>query len=131
MHGEDEERRLGSRRIGRVLKRSHSVIREELKPVSIQNFKINVTAKGTSIVKSIPLNTEMTAYSFPTNFVMIGRVVSIDVAPPAAIGAIFPKYFASIGVMSRVMISREIFDIKATTPSASPLIWLINILERL
>ena len=41
----------------------------------------------------IPLNTDIIAYSFPTNLVMIGSVVSIDVAPPEAIGAILPKYF--------------------------------------
>ena len=99
--------------------------------INIQNFKINVTRKGTSIVNTIPLNIDIIAYSFPTNLVIMGSVVSIDVAPPEAIGAIFPKYFENKGVSNNVIISLEIFDIKAITPSTSPLIWLINMLDKL
>ena len=90
-----------------------------------------MTKNGTSIVKTIPLKTDIIAYSFPTNFVMMGSVVSIEVAPPDAIGASLPKYFTNKGVINNVAISRDIFDIKATTPSASPLIFVIKILDKL
>ena len=92
---------------------------------------MNVTRNGTSTVKIMPLKTEIMAYSLPENLVIIGSVVSIAVAPPEAIGAILPKNFTKIGVINKVIISLKIFEIRATTPRASPLSLLINILERL
>ena len=95
------------------------------------NSRINVTKNGTKMVKQIPLNTEIIPHSFPENFTIIGRVVSIEVAPPEAIPANFPKYFTNNGVQRSVIISRIMFDSKAITPKVSPLIWLIKMLDKL
>ena len=61
----------------------------------------------------------------------MGKVVSIDVAPPDDIGASFPKYLAKIGVKSNVIISRAMLDSNAITPNFSPEISVIKTLERL
>ena len=90
-----------------------------------------VIKKGIRIVSTIPLKTDIMAYSAPMYFVITGRQVSIDVAPPDEIGASFPKYLAKIGVNSKVIISRMILESKAITPSCSPDISEINTLERL
>ena len=50
---------------------------------------------------------EMITNSFPEYRVMIGRVVSIVVAPPTEIGASFPKYFTNKGAHSKAIISRD------------------------
>ena len=42
----------------------------------------------------------MITNSFPEHRVMMGRVVSIVVAPPTEIGASLPKYFTSNGTRS-------------------------------
>ena len=54
---------------------------------------------------------EMITNSFPEYRVIIGRVVSIVVAPPTEIGASFPKYFTNNGAHSKAMISRMILEI--------------------
>ena len=92
---------------------------------------MKVTIKGTRIVNTIPLKTAIIAYSFPTNFVIIGKVVSIAVAPPEAIGASFPKYFSSIGVANKVITSLSILDSKAITPKTLPLSCVIKMLDKL
>ena len=58
----------------------------------------------------------MMAYSFPTLFTIIGSVVSIDVAPPDAIGANFPKYLAKNGATKRVIISLKILAGESSLP---------------
>lgn len=57
---------------------------------------------------------EMITNSFPEYRVIIGRVVSIVVAPPTEIGASFPKYFTNNGAHSKAMISRMILEIFST-----------------
>ena len=60
---------------------------------------------------------------------MIGRVVSIVVAPPTEIGASLPKYFTSKGAPSNAMISRIMLDSNAIVPNSGPLFSVINMLE--
>ena len=60
---------------------------------------------------------------------MIGRVVSIVVAPPAEIGARLPNQRTNRGVQSKVIISRMMFDSKATVPNSAPLYSVMNILD--
>jgi len=92
---------------------------------------MKVTRNGTRMVSTVPLNTAIIAYSVPVNFVITGRVVSIEVAPPAAIGASLPKYLTNSGAMSNVATSLMIFDSNATTPGTLPAILLIKILDKL
>jgi hypothetical protein len=73
----------------------------------------------------------MIAYSFPEYFVITGSVVSIDVAPADAIGAILPKILTKRGVAMSVNISLEILAMSARTPRVSFLIFDIRILDRL
>ena len=58
--------------------------------------------------------------SRPDTCDIIGRVVSIEVAPPADIGARRPKIVASTGAPRRVMISRNILESNAIVPSSAP-----------
>jgi hypothetical protein len=44
----------------------------------------------------------------------------MEVAPPQAMGASFPKYLANNGVNSKVNISLLIFDNNAIIPTAFP-----------
>ena len=69
------------------------------------------------------------ANSFPEYWVIIGNVVSIDVAPPTDIGASFPKYFTNNGASNKAESSLMILDIKAITPSSAPLVSDIIILD--
>lgn len=52
---------------------------------------------------------------------MMGSVVSMEVAPPAAIGANTPKNLMSSGASNKVMISLTMFDSKAIVPNSAPL----------
>ena len=52
---------------------------------------------------------------------MIGRVVSIVVAPPAEMGARRPKDLTNNGAQSRAIISRMMFDKSAIVPNSGPL----------
>lgn len=61
---------------------------------------------------------------------MIGRVVSIVVAPPEDMGASFPKYFTSSGAKSSVISSRIMFESSAMVPKTGPLYSVMNMLER-
>ena len=83
------------------------------------------------MVSIVPWKIDIMAYSLPTDLVIIGSVVSIEVAPPEDIGASLPKYFAKNGVSSRVIISLIMFDTRAITPIVSPLILVMSILDRL
>ena len=51
---------------------------------------------------------------------MIGRVVSIVVAPPDDMGASGPNRLAMSGVSKRVIISRMMLASKAMVPSSAP-----------
>ena len=55
--------------------------------------------------------------SCPETCVIMGRVVSIVVAPPALIGANFPKYRAKKGAPTRAISSLTILEIKAMAPN--------------
>ena len=72
----------------------------------------------------------MITNSFPEHRVMMGRVVSIVVAPPTEIGASLPKYFTRNGAPSNAMISRMMLDNNAIVPNSGPLYSVMNILER-
>ena len=65
----------------------------------------------------------------PEQWVMIGNVVSIEVAPPADIGASFPKTRASKGAQRSVVISLMMFDKSATVPISVPLNSVMNMLD--
>ena len=60
---------------------------------------------------------------------MTGSVVSMDVAPPADMGASLPQKRTIIGAPSRVMISRIILASKAVVPSSVPLYLVMKILD--
>jgi len=83
------------------------------------------------MVRTVPLKTAITPYSTPENFVITGKVVSIEVAPPEAIGASFPKYFAKSGVSNKVVTSRIIFERSAITPRTLPAIFVMKMLDKL
>lgn len=72
---------------------------------------------------------ETTENSLPDVRIIIGKVVSMVVAPPAAIGASFPKYFTITGAKSNVIISRRILASNAMVPNSMPLYSVIRILE--
>ena len=86
---------------------------------------------GTRRVNTIPLKIEITAYSLPDARVMTASVVSIEVAPPAAIGAILPKNLTKTGASKIVIISRIRLEIRAMIPRKSPSICEIITLDRL
>lgn len=86
---------------------------------------------GTSMDKTTPLNIDINVNSLPENRTITGNVVSIDVAPPEAIGASLPKYFAIKGAKSKVSTSLEMFAISAITPNFSPAYSEIKTLDRL
>ena len=60
---------------------------------------------------------------------IMGRVVSIVVAPPTEIGARGPNHFANNGAKSKAMISRMILLINAIVPSSAPLYSVMIMLE--
>jgi hypothetical protein len=60
---------------------------------------------------------------------MMGKVVSIVVAPPDETGARLPNQRTNNGAQSNVMISRAMFDSKATVPSSAPLYSVMKMLE--
>src|SRR6056297_3377066 len=98
---------------------------------SHQPCNIKGSRKGTSRVSTRPEKTETAAYSVPTERVMMGRVVSIEVAPPEDMGAKEPKNLLSNGASNRVRISRMMLDSRAITPRLSPAISLISTDDRL
>lgn len=73
---------------------------------------------------------EITEYWGPVAWVMIGRVVSIDVAPPTEMEANGPKYLAIHGANKSVITSRMILARRAIVPNSAPLICVMNMEER-
>lgn len=65
----------------------------------------------------------------PAVCVIMGRVVSMVVAPPDEMGARLPNHRTMSGAHNSVMISRAMFDSKATVPSSAPLYSVMNMLE--
>lgn len=68
--------------------------------------------------------------SCPEKRAIMGKVVSIVVAPPAEIGASLLKYLTNRGAKSNVMISRDMFDNNAIVPSSAPLYSVMKMLDR-
>lgn len=79
-----------------------------------------VTTKGMENSRTKPWKRETTEYSLPEVAIMIGRVVSIEVTPPAEIGASGPQNLARSGARSSVAISLMMFDSRAMVPSSAP-----------
>ena len=90
----------------------------------------NVTKNGTLKSTIKPWKRETMTNFCPAVCVMIGRVVSIVVAPPEEIGARLPNHRTISGAHSKVIISRAIFDNKATVPNSAPLYSVMKMLDR-
>ena len=80
---------------------------------------MNGTIIGTNNDKVTPVINETTAVFPSVALEMIGRVVSIAVAPAGAILSNFPIYLAIRGMVIIAMISLETFVIKARVPSCA------------
>ena len=89
-----------------------------------------MTKNGTEKCTQKPGKMETMTTSWPDERVMMGRVVSIVVAPPILIGANFPKNLTSNGAQSNVNISRMILAIRAIVPNSAPLYSVMKMLER-
>ena len=89
----------------------------------------NVTKNGTLKSTTKPWKMDTMTYFCPAHCVMMGRVVSIVVAPPDEMGARLPNQRTISGAPNKVMISRAMFDNKATVPSSAPLYSVMKILE--
>jgi hypothetical protein len=63
--------------------------------------------RGTKTVSTIPLKTAIKAYSFPEYFTITDRFVSMEVAPPQAMGASFQKYLDNNGLDSEILSEPE------------------------
>lgn len=61
----------------------------------------------------------MTANSFPEYWVIIGKVVSIVVAPPLHIGAYFPNNFTKSGAPTRARSSLMMLASRAIAPNCA------------
>ena len=99
--------------------------------VLIMNYKLQnkVTRKGTLKSTAKPWTMERITYSSPEQRAIIGSVVSIEVAPPAEIGASFPNQRTISGAPRRVMISLMMLASKATVPNSVPLYSFMNMLD--
>ena len=90
----------------------------------------NVTRNGTLKSTVNPWYIERITNSLPDTLLIIGRVVSMLVAPPEDIGASGPASFNRIGAPKRVIISRAMLASSATVPGSGPLYWVMNILDK-
>ena len=79
----------------------------------------SVTRKGTEKSTSIPWNIETNASSLPQTAVITGRVESMEVAPPEAIGASLPNTLYNNGVNNSTITSLIILDIRAIVPNCA------------
>ena len=89
-----------------------------------------VTKNGTDKSITKPWYIETIEYSLPEVRTIIGKVVSIVVAPPAEIGARLPKYLTNHGAKRSVITSRIILESKAIVPSSIPLHCVIKMLDK-
>ncbi len=89
----------------------------------------NVTKKVTEKSVMHPWNMDTITKSFPQTFVMIGRVVSIVVAPPVDIGASLPNHRNRSGAARSAITSRSMLLTNAIVPNSAPLYWVIMMLE--
>ena len=70
----------------------------------------NVTKNGTLKSTRKPWKMERITNCCPEYRVIMGKVVSIVVAPPTEIGASLPKYFTKSGAQSNAIISLLMFE---------------------
>ena len=98
-------------------------------PKLLQIEQNSTTKNGTLISTAKPWKIETITKSLPENRVIIGRVVSIVVAPPAEMGASLPKHLTSKGAKRSVMISRMMLDSRAMVPKTAPLYSVMKILD--
>ena len=89
----------------------------------------NVTKNGTLKSTAKPWKMETMTKRCPAHCVMMGRVVSIVVAPPDEMGARLPNHRTISGAQSNVIISRAMFESKATVPSSAPLYSVMKMLD--
>ena len=89
----------------------------------------SVTRNGTLKSTTNPWNMDRIVKDSPEHLVIIGNVVSIEVAPPAEIGASFPNHFTIRGAPSSVMISHIMLANRAIVPISVPLYWVTNMLD--
>lgn len=89
-----------------------------------------VTQMGTDMSIINPCNTEIGIYSLPEYFAIMGRVVSIVVAPPADMGANFPKCLTISGANIRTINSCMMFDNRANVPNSTPFVYVMSMLDR-
>ena len=93
------------------------------------NEQNKVTKNGTLKSTTNPWKIETTTKLSPAVLVIIGRVVSIVVAPPDDMVARFPNHLTSKGANSSVIISRDILDSKAIVPNSAPLYSVMKMLD--
>lgn len=105
------------------------ILKQKSQRVKIQIEQKKTTKKGTLKSTANPWNIDTIINSLPENREIMGRVVSIVVAPPAEMGASLLKYFTKRGAKSSVIISRDMFDNKAIVPNSAPLYSVIKILD--
>ena len=78
----------------------------------------------------IPWNNAIIIKSEPEYLLIIGKVVSIVVAPPAHIGARLPKYFTIQGASNKTKNSRIMFANKAIVPNSAPRYSVMRMLDK-
>ena len=84
---------------------------------------------GTEKSTTMPWKMAITANCCPDTCVMMGSVVSMDVAPAAEMGANLPKYLAMSGASVRVSTSLDMLASRAMVPSSAPLYSVMIMLE--
>ena len=89
----------------------------------------SVTRRGTLKSTNRPWAMERATNWGPQTREMMGRVVSIVVAPPDEMGARLPNQRTISGAHSNVMISRAMFESKAIVPNSAPLYSVMKMLE--
>ena len=88
-----------------------------------------MTRKGTEKSTKKPWKSERMTKSCPLVRVMMGKVVSMVVAPPHDIGAKGPKNLTNSGAPNKVKTSRMILASRATVPNSGPRYCVIKILD--
>ena len=81
-------------------------------------LSINGTKIGTANVQTAPVIKAINATSESVDFEIIGKLVSIAVAPAGAIASINPIFFATKGIVVIAISSLITFDIKANAESS-------------
>ena len=93
------------------------------------NEQNKVTKNGTLKSTTNPWKIETTTKLSPAVLVIIGRVVSIVVAPPDDMGARFPNHLTSKGANSSVIISSYILYSKEIVHNSDHLYSVMKMLD--